>query len=84
MKIVFSPQAHEDLSHFREHAPKMAEKIKRLLEDVGRTPYEGLGKPEPLKYGLSGFWSRRINREHRLVYKVEAGVIYVVSCRYHY
>lgn len=84
MKIIFSPEALEDLGHFKEYAPKTVDKIKRLLENIGQTPFSGLGKPEPLKHGLSGFWSRRIDREHRLVYKVEDAAVYVVSCRYHY
>ena len=75
MKIIFSPEAVEDHRFFKEYAPKTAEKIKRLLENIMETPYAGLGKPEPLKHGLSGFWSRRIDREHRLVYKVEGGKI---------
>jgi toxin-antitoxin system, toxin component, Txe/YoeB family len=84
MRIIFSPEALEDQRHFKEHAPKAAEKIKRLLENILESPFAGLGKPEPLKHGLSGYWSRRIDREHRLVYKVTADTVYIVSCRYHY
>jgi len=84
MRIVFSPEAFEDQRYFKERAPKAAEKIGQLLENIMQTPYSGLGKPEPLKHDLSGFWSRRIDREHRLVYKVDGDTIYVVSCRYHY
>jgi toxin YoeB len=84
MRIVFSPDALEDQRNFKEYAPKAAEKIVQLLENIMQSPYSGLGKPEPLKHGLSGFWSRRINREHRLVYKIDDDTIYVASCRYHY
>jgi toxin YoeB len=63
---------------------KIAKKIISLIKDIERTPYEGLGKPEPLKHNLSGYWSRRITDEHRLVYKVEDNTIQIVSCKYHY
>jgi len=62
----------------------MTKKINELLRDVKRSPFEGVGKPEPLRYELQGCWSRRINDEHRLVYKVEHNAIAIVSCRYHY
>ncbi len=84
MKIVFSPSARADQLYFREHEPKTADKIKQLLQNIMQTPYDGLGKPEPLKHALSGCWSRRIDREHRLVYRVADDTIYVTSCRYHY
>ena len=63
---------------------KVRKKINELIKDIHRKPYEGLGKPEPLKYDLSGFWSRRIDREHRLVYQVIGEDILIYSCRYHY
>jgi toxin YoeB len=63
---------------------KIFKKIRALLKDIERTPFEGLGKPEPLKYNLSGYWSRRITDEHRLVYKIENDTIIIVSCKYHY
>ena len=84
MKIIFSPDALADQEYFRQHTPKTAEKIRQLIKDIMQTPYSGLGKPEPLKHGLAGYWSRRINREHRLVYTVEGDTLYVASCRYHY
>ncbi|MDR2946139.1 MAG: Txe/YoeB family addiction module toxin [Candidatus Adiutrix sp.] len=84
MRLVFSPVALENYHYFKEHAPQTALKIKRLLESISQTPHSGLGKPEPLKHGLSGFWSRRIDREHRLVYKVDGDTVFVASCRYHY
>jgi len=64
--------------------PSKTERIKRLLASVMRAPHSGPGKPEPLKHGLSGYWSRRIDREHRLVYKVDGDTLFVISCRYHY
>jgi len=60
------------------------DKIRTLIEDIQRHPYTGLGKPEPLKRNLRGFWSRRITREHRLVYRIEAGVVQIAQCRFHY
>ena len=62
----------------------MLRKINVLIKDIQRTPFEGKGKPEPLKYDLAGFWSRRIDREHRLVYQVSKNEILVYSCRFHY
>lgn len=62
----------------------MLKKLNELIKDIQRTPYEGIGKPEPLKYDLSGLWSRRIDREHRLVYQVIGDELLIYSCRYHY
>ena len=63
---------------------KLVKRINQLIEDILRTPFEGIGKPEPLKGDLSGYWSRRINDEHRLVYTVKANDLIVITCRYHY
>ena len=84
MKIIFSPDALEEQKHFKRHAPKTAERIRQLIGSILRTPYSGLGKPEPLKHDLQSYWSRRIDREHRLVYKVKGDTVYVASGRYHY
>ena len=62
----------------------MLKKINELIKDIQRTPFEGKGKPEPLKYDLAGFWSRRIDREHRLVYQISSNELLIYSCRYHY
>ena len=70
--------------HWRRHDPKVAARLERLLADIARNPHKGLGKPEPLKGELSGWWSRRLTLEHRLVYRVERGVICVLQARYHY
>jgi toxin YoeB len=84
VRVVFAPDALEDYRYLKQNAPKVADKIKRLVDDIISTPHTGLGKPEPLKYSLTGYWSRRINHEHRLVYKVEGNALYILSCRYHY
>lgn len=84
MNIELSDQAKEDVAHWNRVDPSRTAKIQRLLQSVMQTPYSGLGKPEPLKHSLSGYWSRRIDMEHRLVYRIAGETLYVVSCRYHY
>lgn len=88
MKVIFSADAWEDYLVWQVEAPDIAARINALLQSARRTPFAGIGKPEPLKGTLSGFWSRRITQEHRLVYRV-AGLgadqrIEVASCRKHY
>ena len=84
MKITFSKNAWEDYVSWQADDKKMLKKINELIKDISRTPFEGIGKPEPLKYDLAGFWSRRIDREHRLVYQYIDGEVLIYSCRYHY
>ena len=84
MKIVFSINAWEDYISWQTQDKKILKKINTLIKDIQRSPYEGLGKPEPLKFELSGFWSRRIDIEHRLIYQVEKDGILIYACRYHY
>ena len=84
MNIELSDQAKEDIAHWNRVDPSRTAKIQRLLQSVMQTPSSGLGKPEPLKHSLSGYWSRRIDMEHRLVYRIAGETLYVVSCRYHY
>ena len=84
MKITFSLNAWEDYLSWQQQDKKMLNKINQLIKDIQRTPFEGIGKPEPLKYDLSGFWSRRIDREHKLVYQVQDNEILIYSCKYHY
>jgi toxin YoeB len=84
MGITFSQNAWEDYTSWQSEDKKVLKKINELIKDVQRTSYEGLGKPEPLKYDLTGLWSRRIDREHRLVYQVIEDEILIYSCRYHY
>ncbi|MCX6372580.1 MAG: Txe/YoeB family addiction module toxin [Actinobacteria bacterium] len=84
MKLVFSEHAWEEYVHWQKTDRKVAQRINALIRDVQRIPFEGIGKPEPLKHALSGYWSRRITDEHRLVYRVEGDVILVAQLRYHY
>ena len=84
MRITFSQNSWEDYISWQSEDRKMLKKINELIKDIQRTPYKGLGKPEALKYDLSGYWSRRIDREHRLVYQVIGDEILIYSCRYHY
>lgn len=84
MKITFSKNSWEDYTPWQYEDKKMLKKINDLIKDIQRTPYEGSGKPEPLKYDLAGFWSRQIDREHRLVYQIIGDEILIYSCRYHY
>ncbi len=84
MNIIFSSNAWEDYLYWQSTNKKILKRINLLIRDIQRHPYEGLGKPEPLKHGLSGYWSRRITDEHRLVYKVEDDNIMIAQLRFHY
>jgi len=84
MNIIFSKSAFEDYIEWVKADKKNFNKINDLIKDISRNPFKGKGKPEPLKNELSGFWSRRIDKEHRLVYKVENSNLYIVACKYHY
>lgn len=84
MRITFSKNAWEDYVSWQKEDKKTLRKINELIKDIQRTPFEGLGKPEPLKYDLTGFWSRRIDLEHRLVYQFRDNELLIYSCRYHY
>jgi toxin YoeB len=84
MRLVFDPKALEQLRYWTETDRRKATKILDLIEATLKSPFEGIGKPEPLKFELSSCWSRRIDQEHRLVYKVEKGELIVLACRYHY
>lgn len=84
MKIIFLDSAWEDYLYWQQQDKKTLKKINLLIKDAQRTPFEGLGKPEPLKHHLSGWWSRRIDLEHRLIYKLESNSIIIMQCRYHY
>ena len=83
-RIIFSLNSWEDYESWQSENKNMLRKINALIKDIQRTPYKGLGKPEPLKFDLAGFWSRRIDKEHRLVYQVIGDEILIYSCRYHY
>lgn len=82
--VKFEQTAYKDYCQWALVNPKIVERIAELLKDIEQTPFNGKGKPEPLKHQYSGYWSRRINRKHRLVYKVSADVIFVAKCRGHY
>lgn len=88
MKIEFTENGWEDFEYWLENDLETSEKIRSLLKDIRRTPFKGLGKPEPLKHDLKGFWSRRITGEHRLVYEVSGKgkdqKCSVLQCRFHY
>ena len=84
MKLIFGEQSWSDYVYWQSTDKRILKKINTLLQDIKRNPFDGLGKPEPLKHEMAGTWSRRINQEHRLVYEVFEESILVVSCRYHY
>lgn len=82
--ILFSGKAYQELIEWAETDYDLFEKISQLLKDISRDPFKGLGKPEPLKHDLKGYWSRRITQEHRLIYKLEDNIIKVISLKGHY
>lgn len=84
MKIVFPDQAWEDYLYWQNTDKTILKKINSLVKEIERVPFEGSGKPEPLKHNLAGLWSRRITLEHRLVYRIENGALVIHQCRYHY
>ena len=84
MRIVFTPSAWDDYVWFQENDRKLVKRINLLIRDCARAPFEGIGKPEPLKGDLTGNWSRRITQEHRLVYQVRSIDLIIVACRFHY
>jgi toxin YoeB len=84
VKLIFSEHAWEDYLYWQRTDRKILQRINTLIRESQRTPFAGIGKPEPLKHGMSGYWSRRINDEHRMVYKVEADALCIAQLRYHY
>ena len=84
MILRFSDDAWEDYPYWQQHDKKILKKLNRLIKEIQREPFEGIGEPEPLKYNWSGYWSRRITIEHRLVYKVSDDTLMIAQCRYHY
>ena len=84
MKYIFVDESWEDYLYWQKVDKKLLSKINDLLKEISRTPFHGLGKPEPLKFKYKGYWSRRINDEHRLIYKVQDDEILIVKCRFHY
>lgn len=84
MKLVFVDESWEDYLYWQKIDKKMLKRINLLIKDIKRQPFEGLGKPEPLKHKYRGFWSRRIDSEHSLIYQIEKEEIKIVKCKFHY
>jgi toxin YoeB len=84
VKIVFAEAGWEDYLHWQQTDKKILKRINNLIKDISRSPFDGIGDPEPLKHNWSGFWSRRITKEHRLVYTVENNSILIAQCLFHY
>ncbi|AGM41063.1 YoeB toxin protein [Spiribacter salinus M19-40] len=84
MKLVFAENAWEDYLHWQRTDQKILRRINKLIKETQRDPFDGIGRPEPLKHSLAGYWSRRINDEHRIVYKVTDNALLIAQLRYHY
>ena len=84
MKLTFSSRAWDDYLYWQKTDKKILKRVNALIKAIVRDPFEGLGKPEPLKHGLSGYWSRRINDEHRIVYRVSGDALLIAQLRFHY
>lgn len=84
MKYIFVDESWEDYQYWLKTDKKILARINDLIKDISRTPYTGLGKPEPLKYKYKGYWSRRITDEHRLIYQVKGDDLLILKCRFHY
>ena len=84
MKLVFAEQAWEDYLYWQKTDRKLLARINGLIREIQREPFSGIGKPEPLKHALAGYWSRRIDDEHRIVYKVQDDALLIAQLRYHY
>jgi toxin YoeB len=84
VRIVFTPNGWADYTHWAGADRAMVKRINRLIEDIVRHPFEGIGKPEPLRHALTGAWSRRIDEEHRLVYLMDSNDLVILQARYHY
>ncbi len=84
MKLIFAEPAWQDYVYWQTQDKQMLKRINQLIQEIQREPFTGIGKPEPLKHALSGYWSRRINDEHRIVYKIENDSLLIAQLRYHY
>lgn len=84
MKLIFAEAAWEDYLYWQKQDKRMIDRINKLIQATMRDPFSGIGKPEPLKHALTGFWSRRITDEHRFVYAVESDALLIAQLRYHY
>ena len=84
MKLVFAQEAWEDYLYWQKQDRKLVDRINKLIEATKRDPYDGVGKPEPLKHALAGYWSRRITDEHRMIYRIESSQLHIAQLRFHY
>jgi toxin YoeB len=84
MRYIFTDESWEDYLYWQHSDKKKLKKINDLLKEIARSPFDGLGKPEPLKHQYAGFWARRIDEEHQLIYKYEEETIFIAKCRFHY
>ena len=84
MRLIFSGHAWEDSLYWQQFDRKMLVRINLLIKEIRRQPFQGIGKPEPLRHGLASYWSRRSNDEHRIVYKVTEDAVFIAQLRYHY
>ncbi len=84
MKLIFSENAWDDYQYWIKTDKKILKRMNALVQDIQRSPFSGIGKPEPLKHGLSGYWSRRVNDEQRIVYKATDDSVFIAQTRYHY
>lgn len=84
MKLVFAEQAWEDYLYWQQHDKKVVKRINDLIREIVREPFSGIGKPEPLRHALAGYWSRRITDEHRIVYRPQDGALLIAQLRFHY
>lgn len=84
MKLLFTENAWEDYIYWQKNDKSVLKRINLIIKEIKRSPFEGIGKPEPLKFDLSGYWSRRLTSEHRIVYKITDESLMILQCRYHY
>lgn len=84
MKLIFVDESWEDYLYWQKIDKKILKRINVLIKDISRNPFSGIGKPEPLKHKYKGFWSRRINDEHRIIYRIKGDEIHIAKCRFHY
>jgi len=84
VNLIFADHAWEDYLYWQQRDKKILKRINSLLREIQRSPFEGIGKPEPLKHAFSGYWSRRIDEQHRIVYKVDSESVFIAQLRYHY
>ena len=84
MRLIFVDESWEDYLYWQKNDKKLVKRINSLIKDISKSPFSGIGKPEPLKHKYKGYWSRRINDEHRLIYRAQNDEIWIVKCRFHY